>query len=49
MTVEASSLSASEIFSGDPNDIFIDAGMPKYNRRLTDKILAAFNHAYSTG
>ncbi|MBI3451419.1 MAG: hypothetical protein HY057_01010 [Rhodospirillales bacterium] len=24
-------------------------GTPEYNRRLSDKILAAFNHAYATG
>lgn len=24
-----------------------DVGTPKYNRRLSDKILAAFNHAYA--
>ena len=24
-------------------------GEPEYNRRLSDKILAAFNHAYSSG
>ena len=27
----------------------IDAGVPRYNRRLTDKVLAAFNHAYAMG
>jgi hypothetical protein len=26
-----------------------DLGLPEHNRRLTDKILAAFNHAYSVG
>ena len=26
-----------------------DTGAPRYNQRLTDKILAAFNHAYSIG
>jgi hypothetical protein len=35
--------------ASEPSDIFADAGLPKYNRRLTDKILAAFNHAYSLG
>jgi hypothetical protein len=25
------------------------AGKPQYDRRLSDKILAAFNHAYATG
>ena len=24
-------------------------GIPRYNRRLSDKILAAFNHAYAVG
>ena len=26
-----------------------DIGMPRYNRRLSDKVLAAFNHAYAVG
>jgi len=26
-----------------------DTGIPRYNRRLSDKILAAFNHAYALG
>jgi len=26
-----------------------DAGLPEFNRRLTDKILVAFTHAYSVG
>ncbi|MDA0787664.1 MAG: hypothetical protein O3B37_15390 [Proteobacteria bacterium] len=26
-----------------------DTGLPRYNRRLSDKILAAFNHAYAVG
>lgn len=26
-----------------------DTGVPRYNRRLSDKILAAFNHAYAVG
>lgn len=46
---EGNVISASDLFSGDPNDIFIDMGVPKYDRRLTDKILSAFNHAYSIG
>lgn len=46
---DAAKISANDLFSGDPNEIFVDAGVPKYNRRLTDKILAAFNHAYSSG
>lgn len=48
-TINTGAISASELFSGDPNDILLDAGVPRYNRRLTDKILAAFNHAYSSG
>lgn len=46
---EGAPITASEIFSGDANDILIDAGVPKYSRRLNDKILAAFNHAYADG
>ncbi len=42
-------ISASQLFSDDPSEFFMDAGVPRYNRRLTDKILAAFNHAYAMG
>jgi hypothetical protein len=31
----------------DGQDLLTSVGMPEHNRRLTDKILAAFNHAYS--
>ena len=37
---------------GLPDDnagMFVDSGVPGYSRRLTDKILAAFSHAYSIG
>jgi len=30
------------------SDIVVSVGRPKYDRRLTDKILAAYNHAYAT-
>ncbi len=33
----------------DENILASEAGIPEYNRRLTDKVLAAFNHAYATG
>ncbi len=46
---EESPIAASDLFSGDSSELFLDAGIPKYNRRLTDKVLAAFNHAYSVG
>jgi hypothetical protein len=46
---ESTSISASQLFSDDASEFFIDAGVPRYNRRLTDKILAAFNHAYAMG
>lgn len=29
------------------SDIVVTIGAPKYDRRLSDKILAAFNHAYA--
>lgn len=32
-----------------PRAIASDTGVPRYNRRLSDKILAAFNHAYAVG
>ncbi len=42
-------INASQLFSDDASEFFIDAGVPRYNRRLTDKVLAAFNHAYAMG
>ena len=43
-------LTAPDSFSGDKAvSATADPGTPKYNQRLTDKILAAFNHAYSIG
>ncbi|MBO6784266.1 MAG: hypothetical protein JJ899_13495 [Alphaproteobacteria bacterium] len=32
-----------------PDVIDTDVGTPKYSRRLSDKVLAAFNHAYAVG
>jgi len=46
---EGSPINAAQLFSDDASEFFIDAGVPRYNRRLTDKILAAFNHAYAMG
>jgi hypothetical protein len=46
---EGTPISASQLFSDDASEFFIDAGVPRYNRRLTDKVLAAFNHAYAMG
>ncbi len=46
---ETEVISASDLFADDPTDLFIDVGVPEYNRRLSDKILGAFNHAYSVG
>lgn len=42
-------ISANDLFADDPSELFVDVGEPDYQRRLTDKILAAFNHAYSVG
>ncbi len=33
----------------DNAEMYVGAGAPGYSRRLTDKILAAFSHAYSIG
>lgn len=33
----------------DSDQLTTDVGTPKYNRRLSDKILSAFNHAYAVG
>lgn len=30
-------------------ELAVEVGVPEYNRRLTDKILDAFTHAYSIG
>jgi hypothetical protein len=30
-------------------ELAVESGVPEYNRRLTDKILDAFTHAYSIG
>jgi len=30
-------------------ELAVEAGVPEYNRRLSDKILEAFTHAYSIG
>lgn len=46
---EMTTISAAQLFSDDASEFFIDAGVPRYNRRLTDKVLAAFNHAYAMG
>jgi hypothetical protein len=46
---EGTPINAAQLFSDDASEFFIDAGVPRYNRRLTDKILAAFNHAYAMG
>lgn len=46
---EAVKLRPAVVPANEPSDLFADSGLPKYNRRLTDKILAAFNHAYSMG
>jgi hypothetical protein len=46
---EGKTISAAQLFSDDASEFFIDAGVPRYNRRLTDKVLAAFNHAYAMG
>jgi hypothetical protein len=49
-TSERSSAAAITALSEDiPHDALDDLGEGLYNRRLTDKILAAFNHAYATG
>ena len=40
-------LMASELFSDSSNNTsMLELGQPRYSRRITDKVLAAFNHAY---
>ncbi len=38
-----------ERLADDGSELFKNVGVPEFNRRLTDKILSAFNHAYSVG
>ena len=33
----------------DENILASETGIPEFDRRLTDKVLCAFNHAYATG
>lgn len=45
--LEAGALLASDLFSDtDSSTSLLELGQPRYNRRITDKVLAAFNHAY---
>jgi hypothetical protein len=44
-----SSLAVKVKFDEQPAALANALGMPQYMRRLSDKILAAFNHAYATG
>ena len=46
---EGTTINAFELFSDDASEFFTDAGAPRNGRRLTDKVLAAFNHAYAMG
>lgn len=46
---DSTTISSAQLFSDDANEFFIDAGVPRHNRRLADKVLAAFNHAYAAG
>lgn len=38
-----------DVTAKKPDVIDEDIGLPRYNRRLSDKVLAAFNHAYAVG
>lgn len=45
--MEAQSILASDLFSdGVSGTSLLELGQPRYSRRITDKVLAAFNHAY---
>ena len=39
----------SQHLADDGAELFEAVGVPGFDRRLTDKILSAFNHAYSVG
>jgi hypothetical protein len=49
LVMHAAALSSSAVQGRDGSDLLNDVGVPEFNRRLTDKILAAFAHAYSVG
>ena len=46
---EASNLAVNAPVPAEANDMFVEGGAHGYSRRLTDKILTAFCHAYSIG
>lgn len=46
---EASTASTSIPYPETSAEMFFAGGAPSHSRRLTDKILAAFSHAYSIG
>ena len=44
---QTNTLMASDLFSdGSSSTSMLELGQPHYSRRITDKVLAAFNHAY---
>ena len=44
---QTNALSASDLFSDSTGSVsMLELGQPRYSRRITDKVLAAFNHAY---
>jgi hypothetical protein len=44
---QTNTLTASDLFSDSTGSTsMLELGQPRYSRRITDKVLAAFNHAY---
>ena len=46
---DQSSVNGAKALKNGAAELFVDVGAPDHDRRLSDKILAAFNHAYSVG
>ena len=46
---DQSSVNGAKALTNGAAELFVDVGAPDHDRRLSDKILAAFNHAYSAG
>ena len=46
---DQSAVNGAKALNSRAAELFGDVGAPDHDRRLSDKILAAFNHAYSVG
>ena len=46
---DQAAMTGARVLKAGPAELFGNIGAPEHSRRLSDKILAAFNHAYSVG